>query len=204
MNIYVTRHGETDWNTEWKLQGRTDIELNEVGIKQAEKTFEGLKKEGIKFDVVYSSPLKRAVKTACLMSGFCEEKIKKDERIIEISFGKAEGTTPNDRKENPELADFDNFFEAPENYIAKDDAENFDSVFKRTADFLENEIKNLEGKAENVLVVTHGGTLQSLLLHVDGRKLSEYWKVKFPNCSMNLISLKNGELKMEWNSKIFY
>ena len=59
-------------------------------------------------------------------------------------------------------------------------------------------------ECENVLVVTHGGTLQSLLLHVDGRKLSEYWNVEFPNCSMNFVSLKNGVFSLEWTGRVFY
>ena len=43
MKIYVTRHGQTDWNVQGKTQGRADIELNEVGIKQAKQTKEELK-----------------------------------------------------------------------------------------------------------------------------------------------------------------
>jgi len=203
MNIYITRHGQTDWNTVWKLQGRTDIELNENGIEQARQTAIGLKKANISFDRVYSSPLKRALKTAQIISGFEEDKIIKDNRIIEISFGKAEGTTPEDRKTDSSLFWFNDFFDAPEKYNAQGTAEPFTEVFKRTSDFWENEIKNLEKQnVNNVLIVTHGGALQSLLLYVDKRQLSDFWKVRFPNCSMNLISLKNGELKVEWYSKL--
>ncbi len=204
MKIYITRHGQTDWNTCWKLQGRTDIELNAFGIEQATKTGEGLRKNGIKFDRVYTSPLKRASKTAELISGFAQEEIIKDDRLIEIAFGKAEGTTNDERKSIPELAGFDNFFTDPENYVAKEDAESFTSALARTADFWENELRPIERDFKNILVVTHGGTLQSLLLHIDHRELRDYWKVRFPNCSMNLISLKNGIFKLEWNSRLFY
>ena len=62
MKIYVTRHGQTDWNLEGKTQGRVDIELNEVGIKQAKQTKEKLK--NIDIDLIICSPLKRAKKTA--------------------------------------------------------------------------------------------------------------------------------------------
>ncbi|WP_191015352.1 histidine phosphatase family protein [Treponema zioleckii] len=203
MRIYITRHGETDWNKAWKLQGRTDIPLNAHGIEQARRTGEGLKKAGIIFDRVYSSPLQRACKTAELISGFSADKIIKDSRIIEFSFGKAEGTTPEERKLIPELKDFGNFFEAPQNYKAQPDAESFETVFARTADFWENEIKNLPAPVENVLVTTHGGTLQSLLLHVDGRPLADYWKVRFPNCSMNLVELKDDKFRLVWTSRLF-
>ena len=62
MKIYVTRHGQTDWNVQGKTQGRADIELNEVGIKQAKQTKEELK--NIDIDLIICSPLKRAKKTA--------------------------------------------------------------------------------------------------------------------------------------------
>ena len=112
MNVFVIRHGETDWNKEWRLQGRTQIRLNERGREQARETAAGLKKQGIIFDRVYSSPLLRAVETAEILSGFTLENIATDERIIELCFGKAEGTTPDERKENPLLQGFNNFFDA--------------------------------------------------------------------------------------------
>lgn len=203
MNIYITRHGQTDWNTVWKLQGRTDIALNATGIEQARKTGEGLRRAGISFDIVYSSPLRRALATAEIMSGFPRGAIRTDERIIELSFGSAEGTTPEDRKRRKELSWFDDFFDAPEKYEPRDGAEPFSSSLSRTADFWENEIRALEGKAGNVLVVTHGGALQSLLLHIDKRRLRDYWKVSFQNCAINLVTLERGVFRLEWTSRLF-
>ena len=126
MKIYITRHGQTDWNTKWKLQGRTDTELNDFGREQARKTGEGLRRTGIRFDRVYSSPLKRALETAAIMSDFAQEAVMKDDRLIELSFGQAEGTTGEERKSIPELSGFDNFFTAPEKYVAKEWAESFE------------------------------------------------------------------------------
>ena len=117
MNIFVTRHGETEWNTHWKLQGRSDTVLNGKGKEQAIQTRVGFEKAGLFFDRVYSSPLKRAVETAMLMTGKPEDKIIKDDRIIEFCFGKAEGKTPAEREADPELKDFHNFFDDPENFV---------------------------------------------------------------------------------------
>ena len=75
--IYVVRHGQTDWNLEGRFQGRIDIPLNEKGKSQAKKTKEKL--EGIKFDKVFSSPLKRALETA---KNITDETIDIDDRII--------------------------------------------------------------------------------------------------------------------------
>ena len=62
MNIYVIRHGETDWNAGRRIQGRSDIPLNEKGRQLAKVTAEALK--DIVFGAAYSSPLKRAMETA--------------------------------------------------------------------------------------------------------------------------------------------
>ena len=62
MKIYLMRHGETEYNRVGRLQGQSDIPLNEFGIQLAEKTAEGLK--SVSFDAVFSSPLQRALETA--------------------------------------------------------------------------------------------------------------------------------------------
>ena len=59
MKVYLMRHGETDWNKARRLQGQSDIALNEFGIELAVKTAEGLK--DVVFDAAFSSPLQRAI-----------------------------------------------------------------------------------------------------------------------------------------------
>lgn len=205
MNIFVTRHGETEWNTCWKLQGRSDTVLNEKGREQALSTYDGFVNAGISFDRIYTSPLKRAVETAVLMTGKAESEIIKDDRIIEFCFGKAEGKTPDERNADPELKDFHFFFDDPEKYIPLYGSESFESVLKRTAAFWEDEIKPLENSGiENILIVTHGGTMQSLLLHIDGRSLKDYWSTKMANCTLNKIVLQNGKFNLEYTGKVFY
>ena len=62
MMLYIVRHGETDWNRMKKVQGRTDIALNDYGRHLAEETAEGMKE--ISLDLAYTSPLRRARETA--------------------------------------------------------------------------------------------------------------------------------------------
>ena len=64
MIIYLFRHGETDWNKERRLQGHSDIPLNEFGRELAVKTAAALKEKGITFDRAFCSPLNRAFETA--------------------------------------------------------------------------------------------------------------------------------------------
>ena len=89
MLIYIIRHGETDWNTKRLLQGATDIPLNQNGIEVARLTAKALK--DVPFDVIYTSPLSRAVQTAEIMRRDRDIPIIPDERLKEISFGPYEG-----------------------------------------------------------------------------------------------------------------
>lgn len=85
MKLYMIRHGQTEWNKEKRLQGRADIPLNAYGIQLAEETRDGLL--GVRFDIAFTSPLKRAKKTAQILLEGQEVKLIEDERIIEIGFG---------------------------------------------------------------------------------------------------------------------
>lgn len=83
--ICLVRHGQTDWNALGKLQGQTDIPLNELGKIQARQCGEFLSKEA-SWDVIISSPLKRARETADIISQYIEvpviEKMEFIERIL--------------------------------------------------------------------------------------------------------------------------
>lgn len=83
------RHGKTDWNAKHKLQGRTDIHLNEDGRMMAEKAWKEYR--DIHFDICYCSPLSRARETAEIVLKERNVPIVIDERLIEMCFGKYEG-----------------------------------------------------------------------------------------------------------------
>lgn len=89
MNLYVIRHGQTDWNVMKKMQGSVDIELNEIGIKQAYITKENL--DSISIDVIFCSPLKRAKQTAEIINKGRNLEIIYDERLRERNYGEFEG-----------------------------------------------------------------------------------------------------------------
>lgn len=68
MKIYFARHGQTDWNIQRKVQGTTDIPLNENGIRQAQELCKNLEDRKISFEKIYTSYQTRAVKTAQIVS----------------------------------------------------------------------------------------------------------------------------------------
>src|SRR5215510_4519160 len=87
LRIYLARHGETDWNAERRLQGRTDTTLNATGRQQAAKLAERLK--GVRLDAVYSSTLNRSIETAAIAHGAAP--VKSLAGLNERNHGKFEG-----------------------------------------------------------------------------------------------------------------
>lgn len=172
MKLYLVRHGQTDWNVQRIAQGRTDIPLNATGITQAEELRD--KTHEYRFDICYSSPLVRAVKTAEIVTdGRCP--IVKDDLLVERCFGKYEGTAPPD--------DWLKYWTI--NY--HDDEmgmEPLADVFARTKVFLEK-IKKEHASDENVLIVGHGGMLKTLHFNIVGYDD----ETDFMN-----IHFKNGEI----------
>ncbi len=142
MKIYVTRHGQTDWNVEGKTQGRADIELNEVGISQAKQTKEALKNKNI--DLIICSPLKRAKQTAEIINEGRNIPIIYDEQIMERNFGEFEG----------KKIKFDEFWDYNIN-PKYEKAETIKEIIGRISNFLDG-IKG-KYKDKNILLVTHGG-----------------------------------------------
>ncbi len=134
MNLYILRHGQTDYNLMGKFQGQVDIELNENGIKQAQETAKEL--STIQFNKVFSSPLSRAVQTAELVT---RSEITLDSRITERSFGLLEG------KES--IADYE---ERVEEY----QIETIEDLRKRVYHFLD-EILQKYRDYDNILIATH-------------------------------------------------
>ncbi len=90
-NIYVIRHGETDWNKESRFQGQTDIPLNSKGQEQALALVPMMQQ--LQIDTVHSSPLIRAYKTAEIATAEFKYAIQKDDRLKETQIGSVEGLT---------------------------------------------------------------------------------------------------------------
>jgi len=167
--IYIVRHGQTDWNIEGRYQGRIDVELNEAGIKQAERIREELK--DIKFDKVFSSPLKRAYKTAQII---CNNEIIVDERLTERFNGELEGRLKAECKILPDFNDPNE---------TRFGIESITMFRKRIYDFFDEITRKYKDK--NVLVVTHAGISIYIKCYFEGEpKEDEYSKHKLKNCEI--------------------
>ncbi|MCD7836300.1 MAG: histidine phosphatase family protein [Lachnospiraceae bacterium] len=199
MKVYNVRHGETDWNKDRRLQGRSDIELNEYGIQLAELTRDGLK--DIKFDYIFSSPLKRAYRTAEIIRGDRNLPIVTDERLVEIAFGINEGI-PSDKM--PE--DFHLFFDSPLEYVPAEGGETYGELCARSEDFARKVLQPLSIRRPdaNVLLVAHGAFNKSLMVYLGHRELREIWRVFPKNCSMNIYDVNGDAFNLEKENLTFY
>jgi len=93
--ICLIRHGETDWNAMGKIQGKTDIPLNENGKRQAQQCRDYLKDSD--WDIIVTSPLKRAKQTAFIINEALQLQVVEMAEFMERSFGDAEGKTREER-----------------------------------------------------------------------------------------------------------
>lgn len=182
MNIWITRHGQTDYNKAHIMQGRHDIPLNETGISQAVNARRLI--SGMRFDAVYSSPLIRAVKTAAILGDINEDEVIRDERIIETDFGKYEARSY--YKMGPAMT---LYWTMPELFSAPDGVEDIASMVKRSSDFL----REIESKPyDNVLIVCHGGIIRSLCGYLENRPNGIKWRPRPKNCEIRVYNSENG------------
>ena len=169
MELYIVRHGKTIWNKERRLQGSIDIELAEEGIEAAELLHDQLISSNITFDRIYSSPLKRAKKTAEIIRGLNDTDIIIDQRLREISFGVEEGAfyADWDRPDSPYFP----FFNRPGDYVPPEKGESLEQLFERTKNFIQQEIEPQYESAKKILIVAHGALNKGLMCHIQHRDI---------------------------------
>lgn len=152
MEIYLLRHGETDWNRMGRLQGHADTDLNEHGRAQVAEAAEKLHKLGIRMDVIVTSPLRRAQESARIAAACLDypaEKIAAESLLMERSFGEAEGMT---------LAEADRRY-AGGQFPGMESQEEL----VRRAGRAFQKITDIFCRAERILLAAHGAVLFALL-----------------------------------------
>lgn len=201
MNIYLVRHGETDWNKEGKIQGSEDIPLNAYGVELAEITSEKMK--DIPVEVIFSSPLLRARKTAEIMKRDREIPIMIDDRLREMGFGSYEGTLVKKAVEDENNA-LHNFISAPGLYQAED-GENFSDVIERARSFIMEVLLPAQNQYENVMLTAHGAFIRCFLRCIEERPLSEFWGgIPQRNCAVTILELKDDRFKIIEEGRTYY
>ncbi len=180
IRILFTRHGQTDWNVQMKIQGQIEIPLNETGISQAKTLHDQLLHE--KIDLVFSSPLSRALDTAKLAIGKRDIPIIQDDRLLEEYYGELEGAS---RLDNPVYTKQRNSF-----FKRYPGGESYLDVYARIASFFQDLKKNYDGKVETVLIVAHGGMSRVVNCYFHDMENEDFPKYGIHNCQVVEYILK--------------
>ena len=180
--LYIMRHGRTDWNEMYKLQGSVDIPLNDTGRQMALEA--GEKYQDMHIDVCYCSPLSRARETAELVLKDRNVPIIVDTRLREMSFGICEGVR--NVYEHPELPVY-KLFKDPVNYIPPENGESFEELFARTGEFMEKVIEPQLAEGKDILIVGHGAMNGSIISRVRKTPLEKFWDNLGGNCELTQL-----------------
>jgi broad specificity phosphatase PhoE len=185
--FYIVRHGETDWNVQRRVQGHTDIPLNENGEMQAK--FFANKLKHIKFDLAFSSDLLRAHRTAKIIALEHKLEVQTTEILREKKLGKFEGQHYDTVSTYFKLIDSMDQQQRLKHKIV-DDAESDEEVINRLFTFLKETSILYPGK--NILVVTHGAMLRNALAHLNYTIYDELKTCKISNTA-HIELLADGE-----------
>jgi uncharacterized phosphatase len=187
MKICLARHGETDWNSLGKYQGREEnIPLNETGVKQMEETAQYLNKSD--WNKIITSPLQRAKKSAEIISkSIGIENIIEEIDFVERDYGKISGMTI--EEENTQF---------PNGKYNGNGIEPYKMLKRRSYTALLKWIKEFTGN--NIIIVSHGAVINSILSKISKGELGT-GKTKLKNAGMTLLEIDNGQIKILFYNK---
>jgi broad specificity phosphatase PhoE len=183
--LTLVRHGITHWNKTGQFQGYTDTPLSDEGRAQAQALAKHLKKA--KVDLIYSSPLSRALETAQIV--FPEREILQDERLKELNFGDFESFT---QIENAHHEQWAWWFADPFKRAAPN-GESYEALRLRATSWM-----NTLPDDVHTIAFTHSGTIQMLISYVMGVEHPKWRKrLYLRHTGITRILFRNGEAVIE-------
>jgi broad specificity phosphatase PhoE len=189
IKIYIARHGETTWNVEGRIQGRSDPDLSPKGVAQSLALLEQLKDRPI--SAIYTSTLQRSILTAQPIAKFLSLPIQKQPELDEIAFGILEGKQILD-SDGEVKSEWERFKENRFTYHIPG-GENYTDVINRIRPFVEKILQNHKG--EEILIVGHRVVNQMLIGVLMDYPPEEMLKIQQSNGCFYLIK-RNGETKV--------
>lgn len=218
--LVLVRHGESVWNKENRFTGWKDVDLSEKGKLEAVSAGQRLKKEGFQFDVVYTSVLTRAIKTAwSIMSELdaCYLPVVNSWKLNERHYGGLQGLNKAETAEKhgeDQVLVWRRSYNTPPPELAKDD-ERYPGHDPRYASLTEAQLPTTECLADTVarvipyyestivpeikagkhiLIAAHGNSLRALVKYLDGMSEEEIMKVNIPTATPLVYEL-DADLK---------
>ncbi|MGQ9466423.1 MAG: histidine phosphatase family protein [Anaerolineae bacterium] len=187
--ILLVRHGQTAWNKDERIRGRSDIPLDEVGLEQARMTARYIAARW-PLTAVYASPLRRALDTARAIAAAQSLEARPMDGLLDLHFGQWEGLSiPEVQARYPDL--WRAWLEAPHT-VRFPDGEGLDDVRERGMATLQDVIRRHPG--ETVALVAHRVVNQVLLCAVLGLGNDHFWQIGQETCAVNVI---------EWTGRFY-
>jgi broad specificity phosphatase PhoE len=189
QTIFLVRHGETQWNAEDRMQGQVlHVGLNEKGMRQARLLSKRLEKE--KIDLVYSSPMERALQTAEIIAEPHDISVITHAGLTERSHGHVDGLTKEEfRRLHPHIyAVYEKTRELP----GVEGAETMKQLEERGFAAFSEIVDGNPNK--NILIVAHGGILKNIIARIGGSHHSTF---KQGNCCLNIVRYDGKGFRIE-------
>lgn len=206
IKLVIVRHGQSIWNLENKFTGWTDVDLSENGIKEAKEAGKILKSKNYKFDIAYTSLLKRAQDTLKYILEELDEtniEIKESYKLNERHYGALQGLNKDETRkkygdEQVKLWRRSMFIKPPalslndERYPGNDikyldlnkeelpTTENLQDTINRVIDYWNSDIKKDLLNNKSVIIVAHGNSLRGLIKYLDNVSDEEIMNIELP------------------------
>lgn len=183
----LIRHGQTDWNKEERFRGRTDIELNETGLKQALAAGNALCQLDI--GAIYTSPLKRAQKTAAVIADCTGKPLLIADELIDIDFGQFQGLTAAEAAAR-DKALWQMWVDSP-HQVHFPEGESLPIVETRINLAID---KAREYGDRTVVMVSHSVVCKVMVCHIVGLDLSHFWQIDQATGAITVFETRNNML----------
>ncbi len=183
--LILTRHGETVWNVEKIYRGRTDVNLDEVGIKQAGLLGKYL--SNWELEAIYSSPLKRALDTANTIARYQKVSVQIAEGLIDFDYGKWQSLPEQEVKRlYPALH---NEWHNNPHKVRMPGGESLENVRERAIGVVNEVLSRYQG---NIVLVSHRVVNKVLICSLLGLDNSHFWNIKQDVCGITIFNYADG------------
>ena len=195
--IIIARHGQTEWNVGEIFRGRIDIELDETGVKQAEILAEYLSSTQI--DAIYSSPLKRALRTAKTIASYHQLEVEISPGLIDFNYGEWQGL-PHEEVKDKYRELYQQWSDNPHK-VNMPGGETLDDVRKRAIGVVDEVITKYEG---TIVMVGHRVVNKVLICALLGLDNSHFWDIRQDTCGITTFNYENGRFILTEHNNTSY
>lgn len=192
--LVIVRHGQSEWNAQNRFTGWVDVELAPKGIEEAKKAGEKLK--GFRFDMAFTSALKRAQNTLANIlevTGQTDLEVVKNEALNERMYGDLQGMNKDEAREQfgeEQVHIWRRSFDTP-----PPGGESLKGTADRVLPYFEKVIVPELKAGKDIIIAAHGNSLRALIMHLEQLSPDEILKTEVPTGQPRLYEL-DGNLKV--------